>query len=231
MVFLSTGLSPSFAVAQDAATLEHARALFEAGVEALDAGRFAEAAPLLERSLALNPRPSVAFNLAFARVGMGQPVEARRVLDRLLAGDVGPVDPDLRARAEAKRAEATSMIAHLDVLPEPVEADVRVDGAPTPSPVGLELDPGPHVIDVTARGFLDHQRALRLPPGARRTLRVTLSEAPPPAAPIEESEWFWGTLAAVAAIGVVGVVVGVALYEDGQPDVDFTVPALSEVAW
>ena len=226
------GLGSAVASAQpaDAATPERARELFQAGVEALDAGRFAEAAPLLERSLALNPRPSVGFNLAFARIGMGQPVEALRVLDRLLAGELGPVDPALSARAEAQRAEASAMIARLDVVTDPVDAEVRIDGRPRASAVGVELDPGPHVVDVSADGFVGRQGTLSLLPGSRHVERVVLAPAPAPE-PVEESAWLWGTLAAVGAAAVIAIVIGVVVYEDGQPDVDFTVPALWEAVW
>src|SRR5512147_3037867 len=89
---LALALGVGVARADDAergAAEEQARQLFDEGKDAMAVGRFSEAKDRFERSLALVPRASPAFNLAVALRGMGRPKEASDVLTRLLGGEYG----------------------------------------------------------------------------------------------------------------------------------------------
>ncbi|WP_266126325.1 hypothetical protein, partial [Acinetobacter bereziniae] len=82
-----------------------ARRLFEAGVEALDQGRFAEAADDLGRSLSLRESPPARYNRALALRGAGRYGEAIVEAERYLEIATEPRHRQGRAQTEALLAE------------------------------------------------------------------------------------------------------------------------------
>ena len=72
------------AASQPARDVAAARALFEEGVAAADAGDFPRAADRFERSYALRPSAVVGYNLASALSRTGRLVEAAGYLRRIL---------------------------------------------------------------------------------------------------------------------------------------------------
>lgn len=140
---------------------ESARERFEAGMEALDAGRFRDAAVAFERSFALGPRLPTAFNWALALRGLGEALAAERLYQRLLDGELGALRPRDRAAVETLRDEVRATIGELRLsLEGPASLatlEARLDGeeiATAPGTVTLRVDPGEHVIVVSA---LDHE--------------------------------------------------------------------------
>ena len=123
-------------------------------------GRFADARDAFLRSLELNPRPSVAFNLAVAHSRTGEYVAAVVLFERLLAGDFGDLPGERRREAESLMVEAEASIATLVVHLPPVEGlNVRVDGRVYRE--NMRLDPGAHfIIERLCRGQIDPR-----PPG------------------------------------------------------------------
>jgi hypothetical protein len=154
-----------------------ARRLFERGKEALRVGRFRDARADFERSLELVKKPSAAFNLAVALRGMGLAVEARRVLAQLLAGEYGELPAERRSAVKQLAREVRREIARLVVeIRGGPEAAVRVDGEHAGSvasgrPLDMEVNPGRHVITLSARLYRTIER--RVTVGSGRTLRLS----------------------------------------------------------
>jgi hypothetical protein len=172
-----------FAPAQQQAADEALR-LFERGKEALRVGRFRNARADFERSLDLVKKPSAAFNLAVALRGMGLAMEAHGVLSLLLKGKYGHLPAERRSGVEELAREVSREIATLivDVRRDP-EAAVRIDGehagtAAPGRPLEAKLNPGTHVITLSARLHDTVERRVRV--GSGRSVR--LSEALEPSA-------------------------------------------------
>lgn len=91
---------------------ERARAAFLAGLQALQAGRDADAEAAFEQSLALLPgRPSTLMNLGVARLRRGRAEAALQALDAAVAADAGLAD------AWGHRGVALAALArHADAL-------------------------------------------------------------------------------------------------------------------
>ncbi|MBX7192595.1 MAG: PEGA domain-containing protein [Sandaracinaceae bacterium] len=157
---LAMGLLLSVAVApvaaQEGATSE-ARAHFERGLERANAEAWVEALEEFRLSLAILDRPATRLNVGAALLRLGRLVEARTEMDTLLA--VGSLGDAERAQATSIREHAVQGIRTIDVVVEPTDATLLVDGAPRVAQQGrLDLDPGRHVIEARASGFVTETR-------------------------------------------------------------------------
>lgn len=166
------------ASAQSPTELE-ARALFEQGLAAAEAGAHADALTHFERSFTLVPRASTAFNVAVQQARLGRPRAALFALDALDALDPSPDD---RREADALRSRLRASLATLVLRVAPASAELLVDGEPVAgdgSERTLALDPGAHRIELRAPGFVPHRRTLRVLAGASAEERVELAPVAP----------------------------------------------------
>lgn len=172
-------VAPGLAAAQDApARLEVARTEFERGLALAEQQRWAEALASFERSRAAADRPSAAFNAALALQHLGRVIDARRALETCLAMPDTASDPELTRDAVAVLTTVRAAIATVTLAVTPERAELRVDGAPTGATGAartLELDPGSHVLNAAAPGFVSEDFTLRLSPGERASRAVTLA--------------------------------------------------------
>jgi hypothetical protein len=163
-----------------------ARERFDAGMEALDAGRFRDAATAFERSFELEPRLPTAFNWALALRGLGEALAAERLYQRLIDGDLGTLRARDRSAVEALLVEVRATIGELRLTIEgPDVVEARLDAtsiANAPGDHVLRVDPGEHTIVVSA---LDHESVERrfttVPGGAVEVaivLRPSVDERP-----------------------------------------------------
>jgi hypothetical protein len=139
----------------DAARLAEARGLFERGLAAADAERWAEAVELFRRARDVVERPSIVFNLGQALVRVGQAAEARAALERFTAIADARTDAADIERARRLLAELAAHQGTLTLAVEPADALVEVDGAPLEGSGAervLTLDPGRHRVSVSAPG-------------------------------------------------------------------------------
>ncbi len=223
--------TPAVSMAQ----VSEAQRLFEQADLAIDEGRFTEAELLLRRSMALQPHPPTAYNLALVLRAMGRVTESLATVEELLAGRHGPVPEARRSGPETLARELRASLATVTVT---VDADVelRVDGEAVASasagePLALRLDPREHRIAAFIGSRLVGEQSVDLAEGA--SVRVGLHGlTPAPASALRDegelsetepseteaivdSPWFWVALVAGLAAAAVGVTAAV-LVLDGQ---------------
>ncbi|HJL02487.1 MAG TPA: PEGA domain-containing protein [Polyangiaceae bacterium LLY-WYZ-15_(1-7)] len=160
-----------------------ARALFERGRELAEARRFAEATESFEASLERVDRPSTRFNLAVCQFALGRMVEAIDALERFQAAVSPEADPEGWAEADRMLAHARAQVAELTLELEPAEASVRVDGTALEGEAvrTRRLNPGVHVLRVTAPGHAPWLDEVTLAPGEARRRGVQLEPTTRPA--------------------------------------------------
>ena len=188
-----------------------ARALFQAGAAAVDAGRWSDAVASFRSAYELTGAPSALFNTGFALRALGRYREARDAFVELAT--LGNVSDAMRTQGEELLAEVRMRIARVRLggLEEETRYGVRLDGAGVEDggsrPLVLEADPGTHAVDVTLAGFEPFTWSGELGDGALLDVPVTLV-AIPIAGPggggggsIAEEAWFWLLIGGVVAVG------------------------------
>ncbi len=166
---------------------ERARDAFESGTEALSTGRFVEAAADFQRCLDLAKSPPCAFNLAVALRGTGDVIAAEGVLEALLTGQWGPLARKRRRQVQKLLDETREQVALLSLVLTPKELPVTVrldgeiilDGSP-PSRAPLRVNPGAHVLLVSAEAHVPVERKLMLEAGAQQSVALALEPVPVP---------------------------------------------------
>lgn len=198
-----------------------ARALAERGHELYEAGKYAEAIDVLQQAEKLFHAPTLVLALARAHVGAGKLLEARALLQGLVAEKLGPSSP--RAFVEARRSgleELTALEARIPTV------TIRVRGAGSAFRVSLDgaeladwhpsravaQNPGAHEVAVSTAGKPAVTRSFDLAPGARLGVDIDLA-APPPGAPGGDATsaprpWLAPAIAALG-VGAVGLGVGI----------------------
>ncbi|HZU83886.1 MAG TPA: PEGA domain-containing protein [Polyangiaceae bacterium] len=156
----------SRAAAQSDADRATARSLGGEGQQALDAKDYKTAEDRFRRAESLVNAPTLLLGLARALAGEGKVVEAQETYNRIIREGVAPGAPEpfKRALADAKREvdAVSSKIGAVVITVRTAEgaevpgAKVVLDGAPISAAslgVRRSIDPGAHVVQVTAEGF------------------------------------------------------------------------------
>jgi len=163
-------LTPRSSNAQDSAVA--ARAAFDRGVAAADEGRYADAAAAFEASYRARPLPVVLHNLGLAYRAMGRNRAAIDAFERYLALPGGDAAGSAGAR-EIREAIVSLRASLVDVVLAviPSDASVTIDGRPESATGGrITLDPGVHVVELRAAGYVPVRREVRLASGAQTRL-------------------------------------------------------------
>jgi tetratricopeptide (TPR) repeat protein len=168
---------------------ERARAAFEHGVALVAAEDFEGALQAFDQSLRLFPTPVARLNHALCLRSLGRNLDAFRDLERYLA-DHGGFDAERRAAVEGELEALRRELGRISVeVLRPAEARVLVDGdevGTTPLAAPIDVEPGPHVVELRAPGFHPLTRGLRAEPGGTVLLSAaleplaTVSATPPP---------------------------------------------------
>lgn len=188
---LSVGFSSGSASAQPGAE-EKARALFAAGVAAVEKGDFATGCPKLAESLTLVERAGTLLNLARCDEHDGHLVKARTEWARGVA--LLPPNDERLAISKARLAKLEPRIPKvtLQLGPgAPSDVQVTVDGvtiarARLQSPV--LLDPGPHSVVVSTPGHAEQRSEITLVEGQASSVSLSTGAAAPGAAPIASND-------------------------------------------
>jgi len=190
---IAMGLVASVARAEEdssAADTAAARALAVEGLKLADAGQCGEAIDRLSRAEKLHHAPIVLGRLGECQIAEGKIVDGTEALRKLLREPLPPnPTPALvraRERAQAALDQAKPKIAGLNISVKGGGEDVvvTVDGQVVPALL-LEhdrpTDPGEHVVEATAPGYLKATQQVSVGPGEKQAL--TLELQPDPNAP------------------------------------------------
>lgn len=187
----------------DAGSIEQAKASFNAGAAAYAAGDYLAAIQALNAAYRATPLPAIAFSLAQAerrQYFVSQEPEHLTRAIKLYRAYLTEVP------VGGRRADAVDALAQLEPIalsfkdtaaavtgpgtPGPDKtrllvtghapgARVSLDGAaPVPSPLIVEVEPGPHDVRVEAEGFFSEERRLVALPGVLVPADIELREQP-----------------------------------------------------
>lgn len=201
---LSTALvGPAVAAGDDAAQIEQAKMLFNAGAQAYEAGRFATAVQAFQQAYALAPRPAILFSMAQAERKSyyvdKRPQDLRNAITHYHAyldqvptggrrGDAADALAELEpiaARLSPSEGSAGAGSAapeqktRLMVTSQTSGAKAALDGgAAEDVPLIEEVTPGKHHVRVWADGYFDEERDALAAQGSLAAIDVPLRERP-----------------------------------------------------
>jgi hypothetical protein len=182
--------------ADEAADTAAARILGIDGVNLADSGDCQQAVEKLRRSEELHHAPTTAGRLGECEIGVGHLVQGTERLQRLLREPLPASAPapfvDALARARKVLDRALPRIATLRVAikaPPRVKFQVHVDADVLPDALidnDRPTDPGRHVVEVSAQGFLTAKQDVTLADAETANVSLDLvadPNAPPPVPP------------------------------------------------
>ncbi|MEO7331827.1 MAG: hypothetical protein ABI193_24840 [Minicystis sp.] len=177
-----------FRAAPTLAQTSPAQTLLDDGVALMDAGKTAEACPKIAESLRLEPGMKPQFRLAQCYEKLGKTASAWKLyLDVItMAHRANRPDREELARKSAEALEPT-LARVLLVVPPTVsslgELMIKIDGAAVEKGAwekGVPLDPGEHVVTVTAAGHKAWSEKKGVKASARVVVKVPVLEEESP---------------------------------------------------
>lgn len=166
-----------------------ARAAADAGGDAFDAGKYAEAADLFERAERLMHAPPHLLYAARAHVKLGNLVEARELYLTLTREQLPPSAPrvfrDAQQMGEKELNEIEPRIAYVSIVVQggggATSVRVTRNGEPVPAElvgVPTPINPGDYSYQALADGMESTATSIKLRDGARETVVLTLRNIP-----------------------------------------------------
>jgi len=157
--------------------VEAARELDQEGIRAYREARFADALRYFRASYRLGGPPSEVWNVARCRERLDDPEGAAAAIDQYLSSkDLSQQD---RSEGERELQMLRSRPSTLTVTTRPSGAVVTVDGRTTtgPTPVSVEIPPGPHTIAIRRDGYATETRPLEARFGRAVIVSLELARA------------------------------------------------------
>jgi tetratricopeptide repeat protein/PEGA domain-containing protein len=175
-------LAPSTSQAQAAVAPAEASRHFERGYLLAQQGSLEEAISEFNQAYALQPHPSVLYNLGQAYAASGRAVEAVETLSRFL--EQAPAgDRERRSQAAALMEYQTQRIGLLSLTVSPEDATISIDGvalghAPLAGPI--QLVAGHHALVLARPGFETRIESLQIVGKRPLGLALVLQPVKPP---------------------------------------------------
>ncbi len=147
----------------------------ERAVGLINDGQYAEARGVLQAAVRAQPTPWRLYNLGITLRALGSYREAAEVLSRYVEHPEPNADARRigAVREEVARLRGSLAVLRLNLRPDAVE--VRIDGRPAElEGTELHLDPGPHVMQLSAPGHVTDSREIELRPGDTQEISVAL---------------------------------------------------------
>jgi hypothetical protein len=199
--FQFVAIGNALADEDSAAETAAARTLAVDGIKLAQSGKCDEAIPKLDRAEKLHHSAIVLSHLGECEVSEGKLVEGTEMLRKVLREPL-PANPSAALGKAYDHAQATldtakPKIAGLTIsvsAPQGTELRLTVDGLVVASTLldsELPADPGEHVIEATAPGFLKAYAHVTLTLADKKTIALKLDadpNAPPPAPPAETED-------------------------------------------
>jgi hypothetical protein len=203
---LAQGPSPAPA---DGDALKLAREQFSQALSLQTGGDWAGALALLKEVAAVKPTPQVRFNIAICEERLGRLVAALGDYE-LAASDAqaeksDQVGQEVDARLEALKARVPRVVVQRGDGAD--SATISLDGVSLGDSVvniPMPADPGPHVVEAKAPGFLPFKQAFRVAEQQTATILVKLEAEPTKVEPNVPGQ----TRATAQTVRTVGFVVG-----------------------
>lgn len=182
-------LAPGAALAQTPEDIATARQLMLDGYAAIDAKDFTKAVDLFKRADALYHAPTISLGLARAYAALGKLVAAQEAYSKT-AHETVPANASAAftkavADAQAELGVISPRVPGVVInVKGPADAKVTLDGNPVPNAalgVRRAVDPGTHVIKVSAPGHFAGEAKVTVAEGKVET--VTVEIKPDPNAP------------------------------------------------
>lgn len=194
---LTTTATLLLALAQPAraqADAAAARALFAEGRQLMSADKYAEACPKFEESLRLDPGMGTQFNLAHCWEKLGRTASAWAMFLDVAAAARASNQPEREAAAKERASALEPRLTRLRIVVPAPAADAKIfldqqEIGKAAWGTAMPVDPGSHVVRVTAPGKKEWTHDVQVPASAR-TFSVTVPalEALPVAAVAEPEE-------------------------------------------
>jgi hypothetical protein len=190
-----------------------ARTLGQEGSRLADEGRCEEAVEKLERAERLYHAPTLLGRLGECQVALGKVVQGVENLQRVAREPLPAGAPSAftiaKARAQRALEQAVLQLARLRVnvrAPADAHPSVTVDGEPLPAArlnAERPTDPGAHVVEASAPGYLKAAQKVKLAPGEALTITLALERDPALARPpsVDDAASSRGALAVAPATG------------------------------
>jgi hypothetical protein len=222
LVIEGSGAWAQTASGPSADPLAPARALFADALRDEDAQRFSDALQKFVRVRAVRDTASIEYRIGACYEGLGQPLPAFAAYKQAtVLGQSDLESADVVTAAVDRLRDLAKHIARLTlVLPSPAPADmqVRVDGAPVSQLADRDpvpLQPGSHVVIVTATGVAPFRSEVVLSEGAQASLPVSLTRLAPDTPPDGAARTAgWIAIAAGGALLVTSAVLLLARHDD-----------------
>ncbi|HEY3822085.1 MAG TPA: hypothetical protein VGL81_33195 [Polyangiaceae bacterium] len=187
---MATSLAPPL-YAQSDADRATARSLGQEGETALDGGDFKTAEDSFRRADRLVHAPTLMLGLARSLAGLHRFVEAQETYNRIIREGVAPgASQVFKDAVEQAKREVDGVAPHIGGVTIVVQAagggdvpnkKVVLDGAPVNTAslgVRRAIDPGAHVLQVTADGFKPAELHFQVTEGGSVDTPVTLEKDP-----------------------------------------------------
>ncbi|NUO47666.1 MAG: hypothetical protein HOV80_02290 [Polyangiaceae bacterium] len=213
---------------EDKARMAEAAKLFDQANKELDAKKFADACPKIERVIELVPE-GVGAKMALGECyeGLGRLASAHRLYVEAEAAAAALKQADRVSAARSKQQALAPKVAtvKLEIAPAASRRSgfvVTVDGKPVDSAqTSMMLDAGPHVVRATADGAEDFETRFDSVDGQKKVVTIAdlkskASAAPPVAPPPTEPTPYWNTQRiAGAVVGGAGILVAIGGFAAG----------------
>ncbi|CAN5347292.1 hypothetical protein BH09MYX1_BH09MYX1_39730 [soil metagenome] len=169
---------------EDAADVAAARQIGIDGVRLADAGKCTDAVDKLARAERLFHAPTTLGRLGECEVALGRVVEGTEKLRHVVRESLAPGAPQAfvtaQDRARSVLEKASARIARLKIVvigSGDADVAVRVDDQPiSAAAIGVDRpsDPGDHVVEATAPGFLVAKQKITLKDGGSEVVTLNL---------------------------------------------------------
>jgi hypothetical protein len=175
--------SPALLAEPSAAEKETARSLMDEGDRLLAKGELTGALKRYQAAHQIMGVPTTGIEVAQVQERLGLLVEARATAIEVTHSAVSPKEAKVFAEARASASElAESLEARIasisiDIEPANVDSTTKVGAAVVPqAAMGLpyRVNPGKHVLSVTAPGYVAQEVKFQVAEGEQRALRVVL---------------------------------------------------------
>lgn len=168
------------------ADLARARELFARGQQLQEQEKWQRAYDSYQRAVAIKDTPGLRYRLGYCQERLGRLVEAgvqyRRAAQLLERGadgpDVAALLPETIASLDRRTPHVLLRLEH-----PPSQLQFSIDGVQLSAALlnhRVALDPGTHVVRLSAPGYRDYSRNVVLQEGDLSTLEVGLTPSPPP---------------------------------------------------